>query len=124
MALSDVKAGDEVIMIQYVLGRSPARQTIVTVDRVTETQIIVGNQRFRRKDGAAVGDSRLSWTAPWIEANTDEGRERVAKSRAKWAEHDRREAIFALLRKISFSDLPTSALERIVAIIEAEKGEE
>jgi hypothetical protein len=113
-----------VIVIQYVLGRSPARQKIVTVDRVTETQIIIGNQRFRRKDGASVGDTRLSWTAPWIEANTDEGRERVAQSRAKWEEHDRREAIFAMLNKISFTDLSTDALERIVAIIKAEKGEE
>ncbi len=47
--IADLKPGDRVVMC----GRFA--YSIWRVDRVTETQIIIGTARFRRKDGLRVG---------------------------------------------------------------------
>lgn len=48
-----LKAGDEVV----VTGRFYGHDRLARVDRVTATQIVVGNERFRRDSGRRVGDS-------------------------------------------------------------------
>lgn len=55
MKFASIQAGDEVII-------DPAYDLPIqlhTEDHTTNTQIIVGQWRFRRKDGLRIGDSKL-----------------------------------------------------------------
>ena len=53
--IKDLKAGDKV----FVTRGSHIR--LVTVDRVTATQIVIGGERFRKSDGYRMGDSNTYW---------------------------------------------------------------
>lgn len=65
--LSTIKAGDEVAL------RSGAKAvTIVKVDRVTKLHAIIGNAKYRLRDGNPVGE--WSWSAPSIHIPTDTDR--------------------------------------------------
>lgn len=66
--LNSLKAGDEVMIPSRYSAPS-----IVKVDRVTATQIIVGGSRYRRNSGYRVGNS--SWDFSYISAPTQKGRE-------------------------------------------------
>lgn len=52
MNLESVQLGDQLIWH----GRHPADSKVVRVDRTTKTQIIAGNNRFRKSDGYTVGN--------------------------------------------------------------------
>lgn len=54
--LADIKAGDTV----YRNGGYMTSYMKLTVDKVTPTQIVCGNGRFRRDSGAMIGDSSYS----------------------------------------------------------------
>lgn len=45
----DLKPGDQVVLEQAILEMRG--RIIVTIDRVTETQIIIGSRRFSRETG-------------------------------------------------------------------------
>jgi len=121
MALSDVKAGDEVIEVEFTLGiQLPHKRRLVTVDRVTSTLIITGKDRWRIKDGEVPGgrDRFYSYSSRrWIVPADERERELLAESNAAWADEDRRSAAITIIRRHSLTTLPTSALERIVSII-------
>ena len=57
MALSDVKAGDEVYVVSME-GWS-ATYNLAIVERTTATQVIVNAKRYRRNDGYEVGVMRV-----------------------------------------------------------------
>ena len=62
--LATIQNGDQVILHSF------GTRTIVTVERTTKTQIIVGNdQRFRRSDGVPFGGRR--YEGRWISPATD-----------------------------------------------------
>ena len=62
-SFSDLKPGDQVIL-------EGLRRTIVTIDRVTTTQIIIGAYRFLRKEGLLIGST--AWERGWLEIATPE----------------------------------------------------
>jgi hypothetical protein len=66
-----VKPGDEVI---YDNGhnRIYRQESILVVDRVTTTQVICGDMRFRLKSGRPVGPRQSSFTFPQIRTGTPE----------------------------------------------------
>ena len=123
MALSDVKAGDEVIVVERPLYNLN-RMHLATVDRTTATQIILGNTRFWRKNGLRVGVGERWYISDCIVPADDEHRAAMATAQAEWAEEQSRNDLVRMVADTRWRNLPTSALERIVAIIEGEKGEE
>lgn len=50
---NDLKAGDEVVLISNGLGAT--KYLIQKIDRVTKTQIAIGNFKYRRNDGRQIG---------------------------------------------------------------------
>jgi hypothetical protein len=62
--IADLKAGDKIAIVTQCNAGTSAQ--IHTIDRVTATQIIIGNDKFRRSDGVKIGGSsgRGSWTDP------------------------------------------------------------
>lgn len=56
MSLENVRAGDTLIQIR-IYGQLPE---VVTVDRVTKTQIIIGSIRYQKRTGFPVGKSTHS----------------------------------------------------------------
>ncbi len=70
MTLNDVQAGDEVVLRDTGY---PIRRELVTVDRATKAQIIIGSQRFNRDGGYLRGSTGYNRTR--IEAATEENRQ-------------------------------------------------
>jgi hypothetical protein len=75
--LASLKAGDE------VLADDRWHPTIDTVERVTATQIIAGNRRFRKSDGYALG--RDSWSRVRIRPVTQKDRDRFEEAHLRAA---------------------------------------
>jgi hypothetical protein len=68
--LESLKAGDEVMV--------PSRYgapSILRVDRVTPTQVVVGSEKYRKSNGYRVGGS--TWDCRYITEPTDHGREQA-----------------------------------------------
>lgn len=75
--LGGLKVGDEVALVgSGVYGKT----TIVTIDRTTPTQIIIGNSIFRRNDGRRRGGG--SWDSSSIKQPTEEQREKAYREYA------------------------------------------
>lgn len=68
--LANIKVGDVV-----GVSRSPSTPSLNKVDRLTATQIIIGNMRYSKKDGYAIGSYRFS--RPFLTEITDSIREQV-----------------------------------------------
>lgn len=69
-----LKPGDEIAVGNY------HRKDIRTVDRVTATQVVVGDARFRRKDGMLVGDYH-GLSRPYIMPATQKIRDGVRREK-------------------------------------------
>jgi hypothetical protein len=78
MSLESVKAGDIVLRKQ----RLCSEDKLLTVERITKTQIVAGNSRYRRSDGNAIGYYD-SWNVPRIIIPTFEQKEAVRIESAK-----------------------------------------
>lgn len=68
MELKDLKAGDEVIITE------PWHKSIGVIDRVTKTQIVIGERKYNRKTGFEVGkysSSHISAYCNKISCNLD-----------------------------------------------------
>ena len=73
--MEHITAGDQVVIVNRVSDR------LITVERVTKTQIIVGNGlRYRRSDGRIVNRERHTFT--YIRDATDEDRTRITYRKA------------------------------------------
>lgn len=103
--LQNLKAGDEVIVRR---GLGHTRNYISTIDKVTPTQIVIGESRYNRTTGRRRGDTG------WNSANLVEPtREALAIAR----EAARRELYTAKLRTMNWAALPADALEAILTMI-------
>lgn len=71
--LNAVQAGDE-LLCHSGYG---SQQVLARVDRVTPTQIVIGNSRYRRADGYRVGDT--GYGRGRVTIPTDADRERLAR---------------------------------------------
>lgn len=101
--LNDVKPGDK------LLASAPysSRLRVVTVDRVTQTQVICGADRFNKRTGRLVGSTGYHSSSAWVptpEQLADERlRERIrradAKLKAFLVSDENVEAVEAFLRE-------------------------
>ena len=104
--LKDLVAGDEVL----VTGISHRR--IVKVDKVTKTQIVAGNIRFRRDSGWQCGGDR--WNIKRISVPTE-------KEISEVKEENLRKTLIYAIRSFDFKRLSTDELKQVYNIV---KGKE
>ena len=96
-------------------SRYDATPEIVTVERLTKTQIILKNktQRFRRSDGDVVGKLYDRWSGrPTIEEYAPDIEEKINE------EKRRKAALHFLKHTVDFSSLTTDVLYRIVEVVQ------
>lgn len=85
--LSNVKVGDTLL---WVHGASYSQsKTLVSVERITETQIITNVGKFRKRNGSKVGGTGNSFLSSYVRPITDEEivklkeeKERIARQSA------------------------------------------
>lgn len=104
--LKDLKAGDDVL----VTGTFHRR--IAKVDKVTKTQIIVNNARFRRDSGWQYGGD--SWNRKSISVPTE-------KEISDIKEENLRNALVYAISSFDFKRLSTNELKQVYKIV---KGKE
>ena len=104
--LKDLVAGDAVI----VVGMSCRR--IAKIDKVTKTQIVVNNARFRRNSGWQCGGD--SWNRKSISVPTE-------KEISDVKEENLRRTIIYAISSFDFKRLSTNELKQVYNIV---KGKE
>lgn len=104
--LKDLIAGDDVL----VVGRFCRR--IAKVNKVTKTQIIVNNARFRRDSGWQCGSDR--WDSKSISVPTE-------KEISDVKEENSREKLIYAISSFDFKRLSTDELKQVYNIV---KGKE
>jgi hypothetical protein len=105
--LADIQVGDELIQTGYGYSRS---NRVVTVTRLTATQIIVGTDRFNRETGYApksAGGYLRTRVYPPSEGEANKVRDAYE-----------REQLFGKLRhSVKWDSLPLQAMREINAIL-------
>ena len=104
--LKDLVAGDDVL----VVGRY--RRCIAKIDKVTKTQIVVNNARFRRDSGWQCGSD--SWNIRRISVPTE-------KEISDIKEENLRETLIYSISSFDFKRLSTDELKQVYNIV---KGKE
>ena len=100
--LKDLVAGDEVLVIGTFNRR------IAKVDKVTKTQIIVNNARFRRDSGCQFGSDR--WNVRRISVPTEKEISDIKE------ENFRKELLYAI-SSFDFERLSTKDLKQVYNIV-------
>lgn len=105
--LEDLQPGDEIVVWP---AHASDRLRIQKIDRITKTQIVIGNLKFRRDSGRQVG-SHDCWHFFSVSVPTAELRDqaRVEKKKA------RVNNILTLLQR-RYSKLPEDSLDRILEL--------
>ena len=106
--LKNLVAGDDVLV------KGISHRCIVKVDKVTKTQIVVGNTRFRRDSGWQCGGDR--WNVRRISVPTEKEISEIKE------ETLRKKFIFAI-SSYNFKYLPIAKLEQVYNIIEGKENE-
>lgn len=106
--LKDLKAGDEVL----VTGISHRR--IAKVDKVTKTQIVVNNARFRRNSGYQCGGD--SWNRKIIFIPTE-------KEISEVKEENLRKTLAYAISSFDFNRLSTDELKQVYNIVKGKENE-
>ena len=104
--LKDLVAGDEVLVTGTLHRR------IAKVDKVTKTQIIVNNARFRRDSGCQFGSDR--WNVRRISVPTE-------KEISDFKEENFRKELLYAISSFDFKRLSTDELKKVYNIV---KGKE
>lgn len=106
--LKDLVTGDEVL----VIGRSYRR--IAKVDKVTKTQIIANNARFRRDSGWQCGSD--SWDRKSISVPTE-------KEISDVKEENLRKTLIYSISSFDFKRLSTDELKQVYNIVKGKENE-
>lgn len=106
--LKDLVTGDEVL----VTGMSYRR--IAKVDKVTKTQIVVDNARFRRNSGWQCGGDR--WNVKSISVPTE-------KEISDIKEENLRETLIYSISSFDFKRLSTDELKQVYNIVKGKENE-
>ena len=104
--LKDLVAGDDVLV------RGMHRRRIAKVDKVTKTQIVVGNDRFRRNSGWQCGSDM--WNKRRISVPTE-------KEISDVNEENLRKKLVYAISSFDFKRLSTDELKQVYNIV---KGKE
>lgn len=110
--LNDLKPGDKAIRCSNGIG---SMDEVVTVDRVTAAQIIIGSERYRKVNGRRMGDS--SWYSYWLKEATPERVESIAYQK-------RHLALSRRLQDTRWAKLPLPLLEAVVTVLDKHKAEQ
>ena len=105
----NLKAGDFVVES----GTYTCGDCLRKVERVTKSQIIVGNHRYWKKDGRLVGAGY--WCYAYIRTATEADIERINKVNLK-------KKLTAFIRQVAWSNLPLESLQAICDIVKKETG--
>jgi hypothetical protein len=106
--LKDLVAGDAVI----VVGMSCRR--IAKIDKVTKTQIVVNNARFRRNSGWQCGGD--SWNRKSISVPTE-------KEISDAKEENLRKILIHTISSFDFNRLSTNELKQVYNIVKGKENE-
>lgn len=106
--LKDLIAGDDVL----VVGMSCRR--IAKVDKVTKTQIVVNNTRFRRDSGWQCGSDR--WNNKTISVPTE-------KQIVEIKEENLRKKLIYAISSFDFKRLSTDELKQVYNIVKGKENE-
>lgn len=107
--LKDLVAGDDVL----VEGSSSRR--IAKIDKVTKTQIVVNNARFRRDSGWQCGGDR--WNVRKISVPTEKEISDVKK------EENLRKTLIYAISSFDFKRLSTNELKQVYNIVKGQENE-
>lgn len=105
--LQKIKVGDMVVIAG---GNSWTPPSVVKVERLTKTQIVVvgSDIKYRRNNGRAIGG--CAWSTTWVREATIEKIAEIGQAQAK------RKAI-NYLGDMSWSNLPLESLQVIVETV-------
>lgn len=106
--LKDLVAGDDVL----VVGRSYRR--IAKIDKVTKTQIVVNNARFRSDSGWQCGSDR--WNVTRISVPTK-------KEISDVKEENLRKTLIYAISSFDFKRLSTDELKQVYNIVKGKENE-
>lgn len=106
--LKDLVAGDDVL----VAGSSCRR--ITKIDKVTKTQIVVNNARFRRDSGWQCGSDR--WNVRRISVPTE-------KEISDIKEENLRKTLIYAISSFDFKRLSTDELNQVYNIVKSKENE-
>ncbi len=109
MKLENVQTGDTLIKN----GRYRADSNTVKVDRVTKTQIIIGEFRFRKSDGCRVG--RTQWNRTYLSIPREGEIDKIREA------HFRQRLINAIGEACHINllrEMPLEKLQQLKAILE------
>jgi hypothetical protein len=98
--LESLKPGDEVVCVS-LFGYA---MSILPVERVTATQIVVGGDRYRRKDGEKTGADQ--WNRAYLRQPDDATRQRIRKS-----------DLSNRLQRKAWGALPLETMEAVAALV-------
>lgn len=106
--LKDLVEGDEVL----VTGMH--RRRIAKVDKVTKTQIVVDNVRFRRDSGWQCGNDRLDMKSISVP---------IEKEISDIKEENFRKGLLYAIRSFDFKRLSTDELRQVYNIVKSKENE-
>lgn len=106
--LKDLVAGDDVLV------RGMYRRRIAKVDKVTKTQIVVNNARFRRDSGWKCGSDR--WNVERISVPTE-------KEISDVKEENLRKTLIYSISSFDFKRLSTDELKQVYNIVKGKENE-
>lgn len=106
--LKDLVAGDEVLVT------GTFRRRIAKVDKVTKTQIIIDNARFRRDSGWQCGSDR--WNIRRISVPTE-------KDISDVKEENLRKTLIYAISSSDFERLSTDKLKQVYNIVKGKENE-
>lgn len=104
--LKDLKAGDDVVVTGIFHRR------IAKVDKVTKTQIIIDNARFRRDSGWQCGSDR--WNVRRISVPTE-------KEISDIKEENLRKILIHTISSFDFERLSTNELKQVYNIVKCKE---
>lgn len=110
--LEQLKTGDSVIVSGSYTGSLPL---VKEVDRITNTQIVIGSTKYRRDSGRQIGGSTWHWS--WLQEATPEAVKKIK-------DEGRRRKLQYDLRETKWQRLSLEALEEITAIVARAKESE
>lgn len=106
--LKDLQVGDDVIVTGMFCKR------ISKIEKVTKTQIIVGNTRFRKDSGWQCGSDR--WNNETISVPTE-------KQIVEIKEENLRKKLIYAISSFDFEHLSTDELKQVTNIIKGKENE-
>ena len=106
----NLKVGDLVV----VRGNIIAGEELSKIERVTNSQIVISNRRYRKKDGRLVGEG--NWHYGFIKPATEKDIERINEAKQK-------DELLTFIRRVAWCNLSLESLETICDVVKKEIGD-